>query len=118
MILKKKAALNSKNNEVTVVASVDNDIDEDRKYALLIFEDYKQVNFKAENKEQEVNKFFFDAKPNTSINFNVSVPIRSDSSELTFLIVQKPEYKLKELDLNRAGILGTSFKYAVFHQQS
>ncbi|MDQ7860641.1 hypothetical protein RCO48_04770 [Peribacillus frigoritolerans] len=43
---------------MTVVASVDNDIDEDRKYALLIFEDYKQVNFKAENKEQEVNKFF------------------------------------------------------------
>ncbi len=84
------SALNSKNNEVTVVASVDNDIDEDRKYALLIFEDYKQVNFKAENKEQEVNKFFFEAKPNTSINFKVSVPIRSDSSELTFVIVQKP----------------------------
>ncbi|MFC9596977.1 hypothetical protein ACFTQL_03535 [Peribacillus butanolivorans] len=47
------SVLNSKDNEVTVVASVDNDIDEDRKYVLLIFEDYKQVKFKAKNKEQE-----------------------------------------------------------------
>ncbi|ULM97839.1 hypothetical protein L8956_03585 [Peribacillus frigoritolerans] len=109
------SALNSKNNEVTVIASVDNDIDEYRKYALLIFEDYKQVNFKAENKGQEVNKFFFDAKPNTSRNFKISVPIRSDSSELTFVIVQKPEYKLKELDLNRAGILEQvlSMRYSI-----
>ncbi|MGW6253325.1 hypothetical protein ACWF7H_13930 [Peribacillus butanolivorans] len=44
-------------------------------------------------------------KPNSSINIKVSVPIRSDSSELTFVIVQKPEYKLKELDLIKAGIL-------------
>ncbi|MDR4928185.1 hypothetical protein [Peribacillus simplex] len=109
------SALNSKNDEVTVVASVDNDIDEDRKYVLLIFEDYKQVNFKAENKVQDVNKYFFDMKPNSSINFNVAVPIRSDSSELTFVIVQKPEYKLKELDLIKAGILEQvlSMRYSI-----
>ena len=41
------STLNSKDNEMSVVASVDNDIDEDRKYALLIFEDYKQVKFKS-----------------------------------------------------------------------
>ncbi|WP_249599516.1 hypothetical protein [Peribacillus frigoritolerans] len=54
-------------------------------------------------------------KPNSSINFNVTVPIRSDSSELTFVIVQKPEYKLKELDLNRAGILEQvlSIRYSI-----
>ncbi|MFU2018543.1 hypothetical protein ACM6Q7_26515 [Peribacillus butanolivorans] len=93
------STLNSKDNEMSVVASVDHYIDEDRKYALLVFEDYKQVKFKVENKEQEVNKYFFEMKPNSSINFKVSVPIRSDSIELTFVIVQKPEYKLKELDL-------------------
>ncbi|PAL12398.1 hypothetical protein [Peribacillus simplex] len=83
--------LNSTDNEVSVVASVDNNIDEVRKYALLVFEDYKQVKFKVKNKEQDVNKYFFNMKPNSSINFNVTVPIRSDSSEI---------------------------KYAVFHQQS
>lgn len=104
-VIDEGSTLNSTDNEVSVVASVDNDIDEDRKYALLVFEDYKQVKFKVKNKEQDVNKFFFDMKPNSSINIIVSVPIRSDSSELTFVIVQKPEYKLKELDLIKAGIL-------------
>ncbi|MCO0601292.1 hypothetical protein NGI46_28775 [Peribacillus butanolivorans] len=54
-------------------------------------------------------------KPNSSINFKVSVPIRSDSSELTFVIVQKPEYKLKELDLIKAGILEQvlSMRYSI-----
>ncbi|TDL89937.1 hypothetical protein E2R55_11390 [Vibrio vulnificus] len=104
-VINEGSTLNSKDNEVLVVASVDNDIDEDRKYALLVFEDYKQVKFKVKNNEQDVNKYFFDMKPNSSININVSVPIRSDSSELTFVIVQKPEYKLKELDLIKAGIL-------------
>ncbi|KON67729.1 hypothetical protein AKG34_02020 [Peribacillus butanolivorans] len=109
------STLNSKENEVSVVASVDHDIDEDRKYALLVFEDYKQVKFKVENKEQEVNKYFFEMKPNSSINFKVSVPIRSDSIELTFVIVQKPEYKLKELDLIKAGILEQvlSMRYSI-----
>ncbi|WP_342604601.1 hypothetical protein [Peribacillus sp. FSL E2-0159] len=104
-VIDEGSTLHSTDNEVSVVASVDNDIDEDRKYALLVFEDYKQVKFKVKNKEQDVNKYFFDMKPNSSININVSVPIRSDSSELTFVIVQKPEYKLKELDLIKAGIL-------------
>ncbi|MFD4932679.1 hypothetical protein ACFWMS_28255 [Peribacillus butanolivorans] len=109
------STLNSKDNEVSVVASVDHYIDEDRKYALLVFEDYKQVKFKVENKEQEVNKYFFEMKPNSSINFKVSVPIRSDSIELTFVIVQKPEYKLKELDLIKAGILEQvlSMRYSI-----
>ncbi|MFE4140432.1 hypothetical protein ACFX4I_00980 [Peribacillus sp. YIM B13472] len=114
-VIDEGSTLNSTDNEVSVVASVDNDIDEDRKYALLVFEDYNQVKFKVKNKEQDVNKYFFDMKPNSSINFNVSVPIRSDSSELTFVIVQKPEYKLKELDLNRAGILEQvlSMRYSI-----
>ncbi len=103
-VIDEGSTLNSTDNEVSVVASVDNDIDEDRKYALLVFEDYKQVKFKVKNTEQDVNKYFFDMKPNSSINFNVAVPIRSDSSELTFVIVQKPECKLKELDLIKAGI--------------
>ncbi|MFF2589623.1 hypothetical protein ACFVSS_17355 [Peribacillus butanolivorans] len=104
-VIDEGSTLNSTDNEVSVVASVDNDIDENRKYALLVFEDYKQVKFKVKNKEQDVNKYFFDMKPNSSINIIVSVPIRSYSSELTFVIVQKPEYKLKELDLIKAGIL-------------
>ncbi|MFJ8071579.1 hypothetical protein ACIQZD_21940 [Peribacillus sp. NPDC096447] len=45
-VIDEGSTLNSTDNEVSVVASVDNDIDEDRKYALLVFEDYKQVKFK------------------------------------------------------------------------
>ncbi|WP_458352796.1 hypothetical protein [Peribacillus frigoritolerans] len=114
-VINEGSTLNSEGNEVSVVASVDNDIDEDRKYVLLVFEDYKQVKFKVKNNEQDVNKYYFDMKPNSSIKFNVAVPIRSDSSELTFVIVQKPEYKLKELDLIKAGILEQvlSMRYSI-----
>ncbi|MDQ7860321.1 hypothetical protein RCO48_02390 [Peribacillus frigoritolerans] len=45
-VIDEGSTLNSTDNEVSVVASVDNDIDENRKYALLVFEDYKQVKFK------------------------------------------------------------------------
>ncbi|MFE0505098.1 hypothetical protein ACWF7H_13925 [Peribacillus butanolivorans] len=54
-VIDEGSTLNSTDNEVSVVASVDNDIDQDRKYALLVFEDYKQVKFKVKNKEQDIN---------------------------------------------------------------
>ncbi|GAA1384755.1 hypothetical protein [Peribacillus frigoritolerans] len=40
-VIDEGSILNSTDNEVSVVASVDNHIDEVRKYALLVFEDYK-----------------------------------------------------------------------------
>ncbi|MDF1997746.1 hypothetical protein [Peribacillus frigoritolerans] len=45
-VIDEGSILNSTDNEVSVVASVDNNIDEVRKYALLVFEDYKQVKSK------------------------------------------------------------------------
>jgi hypothetical protein len=40
-VIDEGSILNSTDNEVSVVASVDNHIGEVRKYALLVFEDYK-----------------------------------------------------------------------------
>ncbi|KWW22122.1 hypothetical protein AS888_03725 [Peribacillus simplex] len=98
--------LSSKNNKVSGVVSIDHNMDEDRKYALLIFDNYKQKTFIVENKEQVVNKHFFEMKSNSSINIKVSTSIDSNSRELTFLLVKKPEYNLREKDLNRAAVLG------------
>ncbi|SIQ88624.1 hypothetical protein SAMN05878482_102447 [Peribacillus simplex] len=64
-VIDEGSSLNSTDNEVSVVASVDNDIDEDRKYALLAFEDYKQVKFKVKNKEQNQDDEVADIFHNT-----------------------------------------------------
>lgn len=109
------SVLNSENNEVTVYVSLDHNINEDREYGLLVFEDYKQKKFKVENNEQELNKYFFEMRPRSSLDIKVSAPIKSNSSELTFLLVKKPEYKLKENDLNRAAVLEEvlSMRYSI-----
>ncbi len=44
-------------------------------------------------------------KPNSSITTKISLHTSPNASELTFLIIKKPEYKLKDNNLNKAAIL-------------
>ncbi|MGE6347774.1 hypothetical protein ACQKIY_01920 [Bacillus mycoides] len=103
------------NNKINVSLSFVHNIDEDRKYGLIILEDYEQKSFKIEDTTNEVSHYSFDMKPNSSITTKIHLHISPNASELTFLIIKKPEYKLKDNDLNKAAILEEvlSMRYSI-----
>lgn len=96
--------VNSSNN-ASVYLSLDHNLDEHRKYGLIIFEDYKQIPFKANDESNSTNKFFFDMESKSSKKIKISVDTSKNANELTFLLIKKPEYKLEEMDISRASIL-------------
>ncbi|KZE68048.1 hypothetical protein AWM68_17375 [Fictibacillus phosphorivorans] len=102
------------NNIISVNVSIDHNLDENREYGLIVLEDFKQVPFKIENK-QEFTKYFFNMSPNTSKYIKVTLPVNSNAREVIFLLIKKPNYKLKELDINRAVILEEvlSMRYSI-----
>ncbi|PDZ03170.1 hypothetical protein COE20_20150 [Bacillus cereus] len=103
------------NNEINVSLSFIHNVDEDRKYGLIVLEDYEQKPFKIEEAANEVSHYSFDMKPNSSITTKISLHTSPHASELTFLIIKKPEYKLKDNDLNKAVILEEilSMRYSI-----
>lgn len=96
--------INPQNNIISVNVSINHNLDENREYGLIVLEDFKQVPFKIEN-EQEFTKYFFSMSPNTSKYIKVTLPVNSNAREVIFLLIKKPNYKLKEMDFNRAAIL-------------
>nr|EEK66628.1 hypothetical protein bcere0006_31040 [Bacillus wiedmannii] len=103
------------NNKINVSLSFIHNVDEDRKYGLIVLEDYEQKPFKIEEAANEVSHYSFDMKPNSSITTRISLHTSPNASELTFLIIKKPEYKLKDNDLNKAVILEEilSMRYSI-----
>lgn len=107
------SSIDSNDSNVNVFLSLNHNIDEERKYGLIILEDYQQKSFKI--KEDETSKYIFDMKPNSSINTEISLNISPNAKELTFLLVKKPEYKLKDNDMKKASILEEvlSMRYSI-----
>ncbi|HDR8181012.1 TPA: hypothetical protein QC116_000343 [Bacillus thuringiensis] len=103
------------NNKINVSLSFIHNVDEDRKYGLIVLEDYEQKPFKTEEATNEVSHYSFDMKPNSSITTRITLHTSPNASELTFLIIKKPEYKLKDNDLNKAAILEEilSMRYSI-----
>ncbi|WP_342715032.1 hypothetical protein AAG068_16525 [Bacillus paramycoides] len=103
------------NNKINVSLSFIHNVDEDRKYGLIVLEDYEQKPFKIEEVANEVLHYSFNMKPNSSITTKISLHPSPNASELTFLIIKKPEYKLKNNDLNKAVILEEilSMRYSI-----
>lgn len=99
------SSITPQNNIINVNVSIDHNLDEHREYSLIVLEDFKQVPFKIENKQRFV-KYFFTMAPNTSKYINVTLSVNSNAREVIFLLIKKPNYKLKDMDFNRAGILG------------
>lgn len=110
------STLTPKNNEVNVNVSINHHLNEQREYGLIILEDFKQAPFSLEN-QKELSKYLFTMNPNSSKDILVKVPVKQDTKEITFLIIKKPSYKLKEMDLNRASILEEvlSMRYPLKH---
>ncbi|MGA5661020.1 hypothetical protein ACPCZR_15815 [Bacillus bombysepticus] len=99
------STITSEDNKINVTLSFVHTINENRKYGLIVLEDYEQKPFKIEDTTNEISHYFFDMKPNSSITTKISLHTSPNASELTFLIIKKPEYKLKDNNLNKAAIL-------------
>lgn len=96
--------LSIEDNQVNVFVSIDHNIDEKREYGLIILEDFKQVEFRVDD-QKDLNKHFFYMEPNSSMDIKVTLSVNKNSNELTFLIIKKPNYVLREMDFVRVGIL-------------
>ncbi len=94
------STITSEDNKINVTLSFVHTINENRKYGLIVLEDYEQKPFKIEDTTNEISHYFFDMKPNSSITTKISLHTSPNASELTFLIIKKPEYKLKNLNTN------------------
>ncbi|HDR4723421.1 hypothetical protein J0835_15800 [Bacillus cereus group sp. Sample62] len=107
------------NNKINVSLSFIHNVAEDRKYGLIVLEDYEQKPFKTDEATNEVLHYSFDMKPNSSITTRITLHTSPNASELTFLIIKKPEYKLKDNDLNKAVILEEilSMRYSINSSQ-
>ncbi|OJE51446.1 hypothetical protein BAQ49_21710 [Bacillus proteolyticus] len=105
----------SENNKINVSLSFVHNINEDRKYGLIILEDYEQKPFKIDDTPNAVSHYSFDIKPNSSLTTKIHLQISPTARELTFLIIKKPEYKLIDNDLNKAAILEEvlSMRYSI-----
>lgn len=81
------------------------EIPEERKYKLIILDNYQQTHFQADNRNETVSYFDFEMEPNSEIDINVNVPINKATQEISLLLIKMPEYQLQEFDLNRASVL-------------
>ncbi|AND08689.1 hypothetical protein P4159_20205 [Bacillus thuringiensis] len=99
------STITSEDNKINVTLSFVHTINENRKYGLIVLEDYEQKPFRIEDTTNEISHYFFDMKPNSSITTKISLHTSPNGNELTFLIIKKPEYKLKDNNLNKAAIL-------------
>ncbi|MGE7888142.1 hypothetical protein ACQKN7_12315 [Bacillus cereus] len=97
--------ITSENNKINVSLSFVHTINENRKYGLMVLEDYEPKPFTIEDTANEISHYSFDMKPNSSFTTKISLHTSPHASELTFLIIKKPEYKLKDNNLNKAAIL-------------
>ncbi len=104
-------------DEANMNISINHNLNERREYSLIVLEDFKQVSFKLKNK-QEFIKYLFTMKPNSAKNIGVRIPIKPNTQELTILVIKKPSYKLKEMDLNKASVLEEvlSLRYSINHK--
>ncbi|MCM3220751.1 hypothetical protein M3644_13210 [Bacillus cereus] len=109
------STITSEDNKINVSLSFVHTINENRKYGLIVLEDYEQKPFKIEDTTNEISHYFFDMKPNSSMTTKISLHTSPNASELTFLIIKKPEYKLKDNNLNKAAILEDilSMRYSI-----
>lgn len=104
-------------DEANVNISINHNLNERREYSLIVLEDFKQVSFKLKNKKEFI-KYLFTMNPNSSKDINVRIPIRPNTQELAILLIKKPSYKLKEMDLNKASVLEEvlSLRYPINHK--
>lgn len=90
-------------NRITKVLSLSHFIEVDRKYGLVVLEDFKQIPFTVDGKTQTY--YSFDMTPNQTVNIKIDLTVRDGSQELDYLIIKKPEYMVTDQDIEKASAL-------------
>lgn len=102
-VMNNGSALEPKNNKLEYTLSLSNFIEVEREYALIVLSNFEQTPFTVEGKQYSV--YTFNAKPNKSIKFNLSVTTNNSTKEIDYLIIKKPNYLIDKLDISRMHTL-------------
>ncbi|SMD41242.1 hypothetical protein [Bacillus sp. JKS001846] len=81
--------------------TLNNYIDKDRKYKILVMNNFQQVPFEANKKKDESHAFL--AKANTTVDTNISNKVNDYINEVAYLIIKDPDLLIEKLDLDKAG---------------
>ncbi|TCP54385.1 hypothetical protein EV586_1042 [Tumebacillus sp. BK434] len=90
-------------NRITKVLSLSHFLEVDRKYGLVVLEDFKQVPFTIDGKTQTF--YTFDMTPNQTVNVKIETTVQEGAQELDYLVIPKPEYMVKDQDIEKASVL-------------
>ncbi|ARU59635.1 hypothetical protein CBW65_00025 [Tumebacillus avium] len=90
-------------NRITKVLSLSHFIEVDRKYGLVVLEDFKQIPFTVDGKTQTFYSFVMT--PNKTINLKIDLTVSDGVQELDYLIIKKPEYLVTDQDIEKASAL-------------
>lgn len=102
-IIDQGSTLKVKNNKIVYTVSLSNFIKVERKYALIILENFKQVPFTVNGKSYKV--YNFNAKENETVEFDTTVKAQNNTSEIDYILIKKPEYLLDKLDFEKMSTL-------------
>jgi hypothetical protein len=97
------STITPQDHQVDKVVALAHQMEEERTYMLLVLENFKQVPFMVDG--VSYTAYPISMKPNTSAKINTKVSILDDAKELDYVFVKKPEYLLKDNDMERASIL-------------
>lgn len=95
--------INTKNNQLTKVFSISHYINENRKYLLLVLNDFKQSQFEVSGRSYF--SYEFSMQPNTTKAIPINIEITDNTKEVDFVLIKNPDFLLKKDDIKLASLL-------------
>ncbi|KGX85785.1 hypothetical protein [Pontibacillus litoralis] len=74
-----------------------------RNYLLIVFNNFKQTAFNVGGEKHYT--YSFEMEPDSTMDLPIEIKLDETAKELDLIIIKKPDYKLKEIDMNKASIL-------------
>ncbi len=108
-VIRNGELLEPQESEISIEIMIKQEIDQTREYALIVLQNFQQTEFIY--KDKYTNKHFFDIAANSETSIPVTIPVNPATQELSILIVQMPNYKLKELDFDKGSVLENVLTY-------
>ncbi|MBE5105987.1 hypothetical protein IGI01_11940 [Bacillus thuringiensis] len=89
------------NGKIDSKVTLNSYINNDRKYKILVMNNFRQVQFEANGNEDKSHEFL--AKANTTVDTAISNKIDTDTKEVAYLMIKDPDLLIEKLDLDKAG---------------
>lgn len=88
--------LNVEVGKINTKLSLSHFVDIDRDYKLIVFNNFKQVDFEANGKNGKSHNF--NAKANTTVDIEVLNEVSDDTKEVDYLVIKMPNTLIEEFD--------------------